>query len=107
LRECVPVDWFDPYSRRIEEYRLPKGEDARRAYAEQIGTDAWLILLWMSLETTPATVKSLPALQVLRDVWEQQSVVDAGRARWRAPAELPSAGARIDSPYDPDAHDGT
>jgi transposase len=107
LQERVPIDWFDRYSRRIEEYRLPKGEDARRAYAEQIGTDGQLILLWMSMATTPETVKSLPALQVLREVWEQQYVVDAGRLRWRTPAELLSAGARIDSPYDPDAHYGT
>ncbi|MEU7056065.1 hypothetical protein [Streptomyces sp. NPDC046197] len=33
----VPADWFDRYGRRIEDYRLPRGEQARTEYAEQTG----------------------------------------------------------------------
>jgi hypothetical protein len=39
LRAQVAPDWYERYSRRIEEYHLPKGQDARHAYAAQIGTD--------------------------------------------------------------------
>jgi transposase len=35
LRTQVSPDWFDRYGRRIEEERLPKGQQARRAYAAQ------------------------------------------------------------------------
>ena len=39
MGEWVPSDWFDRYSRAIEEYRLPKSIPARLAYAETIGRD--------------------------------------------------------------------
>jgi transposase len=35
-------DWFDRYGKRIEEYRLPKGKDARQELAEVIGVDGGL-----------------------------------------------------------------
>ena len=39
LRAWVPAVWFDRYSRRFEEYRLPSSRPARYALAEQIGAD--------------------------------------------------------------------
>jgi transposase len=107
LRERVPGEWFERYSRRIEDYRLPKGEEARRAYAEQLGADGQQVLLWLAQETPSAALRRLSAVQILRHVWEQQYIVDAGRMRWRTVEELEPAGARIDSPSDPDAHYGT
>lgn len=44
LRPLIPPDWFDRYGRRVEEYRLPKGEAARVRLGEQIGTDGHKIL---------------------------------------------------------------
>ena len=41
LCEQVTPEWFDRYSLRIEEYRLPKGKEAREAYAAQIGADGF------------------------------------------------------------------
>src|SRR5919201_868761 len=35
LRARTPPEWFERYSRRIEDYRLPKGDAARRAYERQ------------------------------------------------------------------------
>ena len=37
LATQVTAQWLDRYSHRIEEYRLPKGVEARQRYAEQIG----------------------------------------------------------------------
>jgi transposase len=39
LREHAAPEWFDRYSTRIEESRLPKGQEAREQYAELIGAD--------------------------------------------------------------------
>ena len=39
LRQRVPSEWFDRYSTRVEETRLPKGQEARYAHAEVIGAD--------------------------------------------------------------------
>jgi transposase len=64
-------------------------------------------LLWVAQETAPEALHTLSAVQVLRQVWEQQYLFDADRLRWRTADELPPAGARMDTPYDPDAHYGT
>jgi transposase len=37
LRGWGPADWYERYGRRIEEYRLPKGQAARAAYLAQVG----------------------------------------------------------------------
>ena len=39
LQSWVPLVWFDRYSRRFEEYRLPPEKPARYALAEQTGAD--------------------------------------------------------------------
>ena len=44
LRSWAPPEWFDRYSARIEESRLPKGEEARYAHGEAIGTDGFRLL---------------------------------------------------------------
>jgi transposase len=42
-------------------------------------------------------------VEVLRRVWLAQYYLDEGRVRWRKAGDLPPAGQRIDSPYDPEA----
>ena len=44
LRSWVPPEWFDRYSARVEESRLPKGQEARYAHGEVIGTDGYRLL---------------------------------------------------------------
>src|SRR5918998_1342912 len=44
LQSWVPLVWFDRYSRRFEEYRLPPAKPARYALAEQIGADGRQLL---------------------------------------------------------------
>src|SRR6266705_3887049 len=44
LREQVAPEWFDRYSTRIEDSRLPKGQEARKGYAELIGADGSRLL---------------------------------------------------------------
>jgi transposase len=106
LREHAPPEWFDRYSTRIEESRLPKGQEARKLYAELIGADGSQ-LLWAIYEpSAPAHLRDLPVIQTLRHTWVCQYYVDDGRVRWRKAEDLPPAGMRSDSPYDPEAHYG-
>jgi len=106
LRLHVQPDWFDRYSVRVEEARLPKGLDARTAYAATIGADGMHILLAVYAADAPPWLRDIPAVQILRQVWvHQYSVVD-GQVRLRAAADLPPAGTRFDSPYDSDARYG-
>lgn len=108
LRRQVTTEWFERYSRRVEEYRLPKGEQARADYAALIGGDGFHLLNALEAEATPPQLRELEAVKVLGQTWEQQFIEEDGRVRLRKPGkELAPAGERIDSPYDPEARFST
>jgi transposase len=105
LQSWVPTVWFDRYSRRFSEYRLPAERPGRYALAEQIGTDGRLLLHKLSEPSAPAGLRALPAVQVLRQVWVQQFYAgdEQQPIRWRSADDLPPASLLISSPYDSEA----
>ena len=106
LREHAEASWFDRYSTRIEESRLPKGQEAREQYAELIGADGSHLLSALYEPSAPSYLRDLPAVQILRRTWVFQYYADDARLRWRKAEDLPPAALRSDSPYDPEAHYG-
>lgn len=106
LREQVSAQWFQRYGRRVEQYRLPKSESERKAYAEVIGEDGFRLLEAVESQDAPPGLRELTALETLRRVWEQQFVREAGKVRLRTGKELAPSGERVHSPYDPEAHYG-
>jgi transposase len=86
LRDRTPSEWFERYGRRIEEYRLPKGKEARREYAETVSQDG---------------------LQLLCRDWKQQQVIIDDQVRLRAPTEMPRATEQVESPDEPKARYGS
>ncbi len=107
LQSQVAPDWFDRYSRPVEDYRLPKGVKARQDYAEMIGRDGMKLLAAIHEHpNTPTWLRQVPAVEILRQTWVHQYWLDRGRLRWRKANDLPPAGTRHDSPYDPDARYG-
>jgi transposase len=106
LREWVPTEWFDRYSHRVEEYRLPKGEAERKLYAEAIGTDGSLLLSRVYDEPVLAWLREIPAIGILRRTWVHQFFQEEGQIHLRSKDDLPPASLRQDSPYDPEAHFG-
>lgn len=107
LRHQVTAEWCERYGPRIEASRLPKGETQRYAYAEQIGTDGLQLLGALYHDTAPRWLRELPPVDILRQTRVHQYYTDAqGHLRWRQAQDLPPAGRRQDSPYDPDAHFG-
>jgi transposase len=104
LRQRVTADWFERDGTRIEASRLPKGEAQRYAYAEQIGADGLQLLDAIYHETAPRWLREIPTVDILRQTWIHQYYTDEhGHQRWRQAQDLPPAGMRMDSPYDPDA----
>lgn len=107
LRSQVTAEWFDRYSLRVEDSRLPQGKEARQAYAQTIGADGFHLLTAIHVEGAPDWLRQVPAVEILRQVWIQQYVVNEGAIRLRSAEELPPAGARIESPYDAEARYAT
>lgn len=103
LRSQVPSEWYERYMRRFEEYRLPPGRPERYALAETIGNDGFQLLAKVYAEATPAWIRELPAVDVLRRVWLQQFYGSTLPIRWRAAEDLPPSSLLICSPYDVDA----
>lgn len=103
LLEAVPADWFDRYQRRIEEYRLPRGEGPRTQYMEQTGEDGIRLLTSVRGPGAPAWLWQIPAVEALRRCWVQEFVLSEGRVRVRGPKDMPPSRDRIESPYDDEA----
>jgi transposase len=107
LRGIAQPAWFERYARRIEDYRLPKSREKRAALALEVGADGFLLLDALDAPTAPAAARGVPMVGTLRDVWRVHYARDDGRPRWRAGAELPPVGERLQSPYDPEMHYST
>jgi transposase len=106
LSQQVSPDWFERYSHRVENYRLPKAESQRTALAQQIGADGLHLLQALEGAEAPAGLKDHASVQVLRQVWQQYYEVSAGQARWRDGPQASAGEGIIRSPYDPEAQSG-
>ena len=106
LVKQISPDWFERYSHRVENYRLPKAESQRTALAEQIGADGLQLLHALEQPEAPAGLKEVASVQLLRQVWQQYYNVSGGKANWRAGPQPGASEGVIRSPYDPEAQTG-
>src|SRR5215216_4657394 len=53
LRSVAPPEWHERYDRRIEDYRLPRGREARLTYAAIVGGDGQRLLEALTAPTAP------------------------------------------------------
>jgi transposase len=106
LRSVAPPEWHERYDRRIEDYRLPRGREARLAYAANVGGNGEQLLAALTAETAPEALAPLPAVDVLRRVWSAEFTVVEGQLQLRDLKELPAAADQIESPYEPEARYG-
>ena len=107
LQAVAPPEWFERYSRRIEDYRLPRGNEARQEYATLVGADGMRLLEAIDGPSAPPTLRLLPSVEILRRTWVQQYVTLAGVLQLREPKNMPPASAQVESPYEPEARYGT
>lgn len=103
LSEHIQPEWVDRYSKRFENYRLPREEAQRKSLAVQVGQDGITLLNALAAHAALTPLRCLPAVEILRQVWVQQFVFEEGRLRWRDKKELPPAAILINSPYDAEA----
>lgn len=106
LAPLIDSGWADRYGARIDSYRFPKGEDARRQWAEQVGRDGFTLLDAIGAARAPAWLRQIPAVETLHRAWDEQYHRDEKGVRWREGNDLPPGGERLASPYDPGARYG-
>ena len=89
LSNVVEKDWFDRYSKPVEESHLPKGTEARNDYAETIGRDGMRILEVIYEDpTTPLWLREIPAIETLRVIWIHQYWMDNDQLHWRSSSRI-------------------
>lgn len=81
-RRVVAPEWFTRYSYRIEDTRLPKGQAARHASAEQVGTDGFTLLTALDNDEQGLTMGTLTFVQTLRQAWSHHFKQIDGKACW-------------------------
>src|SRR3989441_3456999 len=111
LQAVTPLAWYERYSRRIEEARLPKATAERETYAHTVGEDGVLLLDALETPEAPEGLRKLPSMDALRRTWQRHyertpcapaspGVPAAWRVRFKTNRELPPAAEGIESPYD-------
>jgi transposase len=82
LQQHLDPQWAERYQQRVQEYVLPKSKADRVRYAEAIGADGFALLTTVYAPTSPPTLRTLPALELLRRVWIQQFAAPCDPVRW-------------------------
>ncbi len=112
LRRVAPAEWYQRYSRRIEDDRLPRSNEKRTAYAEMVGKDGFALIDLLQGVDAPEQWNQLGAVEALRLVLErhyERSCEDVSegkqhrQVRLKTSGELPPAAEGIESPYDLEA----
>ena len=103
VRAHAPAAWYARYGRRIEEYRLPRSQADRAAFAAEVGTDGMALLAALGADGTPAELREVPEVAVLRQVWDHQYAPAGDGVRFRATEEVPAAADQTETPHEPEA----
>jgi transposase len=104
LLEHSRPEWVDRYGLRLEDSRLPSGEQERQAWVQSVGQDGSLRLGALFAPDAPAWLREVPAVDILRRVWVQNYQWTLGKLSWRSADDIPPAALSISAPYDVDAH---
>jgi transposase len=109
LHSMAPKAWYERYSRRVEDRRLPRTALERESYAQTVGEDGFALLDWVETAEAPAQLGQLQQVAVLRTAWARHYVrgePSAGgspRVRFKTNHEVSQANEKVESPYDPEA----
>lgn len=100
LKTQITPDWFDRYGRRFSDFRLPKTKGTRITLAEKIGQDGYHLLSQIYTDEARPHLRTLPAVDILRQVWVQHYYIEEEKISWREQKNFPPSGVMIASPYD-------
>jgi transposase len=102
LQTHLNPQWFDRYVHRFELARFPKAETQRKHLRQQVGEDVAHLLACLQEVQAPPSLRSLPEVSLLRQVFAQHYEQEGAQIRWRDGPAV-SNEQRIVSPYDQEA----
>lgn len=102
LQTHLDPEWFDRYVHRFELARFPKAETQRQLLREQVGQDVGQLLTALEEKQAPPSLRALPQVTLLRQVFAQHYEGEGQEIRWRDGPAV-SNEERVVSPYDPEA----
>lgn len=104
LQAQVPETWYERYGKQMSACQMGRSEAQEKQWQQTIGSDSYALLQTLYDPRTPASLSQLPGVQILRQVWLQQYLLEATGIRWRTEADgLPPSSRAIQSPHDPEA----
>lgn len=106
LKTQITPDWFERYSRRIEDTRFPTSQEGRLALAETYGCDGIHLLQAVYSPNAPAWLRDVPMVETMRQVWLHHFVIMDEKICWRDAKDTPPSLQRLDSPYEIEARYG-
>ncbi|MDD4907091.1 MAG: IS5/IS1182 family transposase, partial [Methylobacter tundripaludum] len=104
-----PKAWYERYSRRVEDRRLPRTTPEQERYAQTVGEDGFALLDLVESAETTAKLGQLQQVLVLRTAWNRHYVRDEPSAggslsvRFKTNQEVSQATEKVESPYDSEA----
>src|SRR2546428_14001748 len=101
LVQQISPDWFERYSHRVENYRLPKAESQRTALAQQIGADGMHLLHALEQAEAPAELQDVASVQMLRQGWELLFHLSGGKSKRQASPQANSGQGLICNTHSP------
>lgn len=103
LRGVALPHWVERYSLAWRGSRIPKSKAKRAELAASVGEDGSYLLQATEGEEAPEEVAGVAAVQLLKQVWEQQYEQGPKGWRWRPGGTMPAGGQLIQTPHDPEA----
>ena len=89
LRDHLKPEWGERYGERVDAYRLPEEKGEREALLKVIGQDGQELIKNIDKTEDLSWLKGIPAVQILKQVWEQQYKIENGQIQHRDLKEMP------------------
>jgi len=83
VSEITTSGWFKRYSTRVEVSRLPQTATEAEQWVLQVGADGHKLLSAIYESDAPLWMRSIPAVEHLRQVWVQQYYLEMEKLVYR------------------------
>lgn len=105
LRSMAKPEWFKRYAKSIEDYRFPKGKEARHELILEIAKDGYFLLKALETKADKGLLE-LKQVAILKQVWEHHFSLEGGSPKLLVGSEQIASKERYNSPYEIEAKHG-